>query len=470
MSTSARSDSGAATSDLVDARAHAGGHATVVGGDGGGAGRGADPGDNDRGGRGSARRDGIRPGGLHDPRILDTLFTLAVVLVSSGMLGGRPITFAAVPLLTGLAALVLLWIGWRHRRSRGHRSPVIAVAFAVIAVALFVLTGNVMSLGIQWIAVLLLVFELRVVAGIVYTAVLVAITLGLHAIFGEGVARALFEGFGVALLLGVGIEFAMLVQRAERTDAERRDALAALEAAYAEQRRRHGREQDLVLAEERARIATALHDGLGHRLTAIGMMLDFSERMRARDPERAAAEVREARAAAGEALDEMRRVVRAMHPVATNADDIASSLAAVAASFESTGLEVTFERLGAGAIDRDTGLLLLRVVQEGLTNVVRHAGASHALVRLATTGDEVRIAILDDGPSGEIVEGFGIRSLRERAADVGGRVDVDPHGGLDGGFALTVSLPNERTAAIAAPTVASRAAENDPTTNGTVTR
>ena len=382
---------------------------------------------------------------IPDPRLIDSLVVFALVLAGSGALAGQRDAANAGVIVGGLIVLGLLWALWRRLVRASLSSRVVTAIFALGAVALYFIIGNVSSLGLQWVAVTMLAFDAGVLASGVFGAVLVGVTLASHAVAGSDLVRVLLESVGVAMLLGLGIEFAALVRRAQEIDAERREALDSLARAYEEQQQRHGREQDLVLAEERARIATALHDGLGHRLTAIGMMLDFSERRRHQDPERAAEEVRAARAATGEALDDMRRVVRAMHPVATDPDDLVSSLAAVADSFDSTGLEVTFACRDAEPIDREIGLVLLRVVQEGLTNVVRHAGAARVRVELEQDAHGVRLAIRDDGAgSGEVTEGFGLHSLRERAEATGGTVVIEPGGGIDGGLALVVTLPQQR--------------------------
>ncbi|MGO1544847.1 MAG: sensor histidine kinase [Gulosibacter sp.] len=388
---------------------------------------------------------------VFDLKLLDTLFILAMILLTSRFPGGTAglLPFAFEVTLIGVVLVIGMWIWWRIRRAKGQRSSILAIVFAVLAISFYLVANNVSSLGLQWIAVLVLALELGVIASVAYAGVIVVLTLGVHVFFGSGLFAGLFEGLASAVLLGVGVQFALLIRHAERVDAERLAALQELEhantelaRAFEEQRLQHGRDQDLVIAEERARVATGLHDGLGHRLTAIGMSLDFSDRMRDRDPERAAAEVRAARATSAEALDEMRRVVRAMHPVNTDADNIAGSLESVAKSFGSTGLTVRFSRTGDGEISPETGLILLRFAQEALTNVVRHSGASQVELALAQSAAEVELAVRDDGESAEpFAAGFGIRSLQERAQATGGMVDAQPGQGLDGGFALSITLP-----------------------------
>src|SRR5690606_2950873 len=104
---------------------------------------------------------------------------------------------------------------------------------------------------------------------------------------------------------GFGIILAQALRAADELNSARLQALSALRHQYAS-------DTDLVLAEERARTGRALHDGLGHRLTAVGMSLEFAERMRPNDPDRAWQEVDRARTEAATALTDMRRLVRAM--------------------------------------------------------------------------------------------------------------------------------------------------------------
>lgn len=387
---------------------------------------------------------------VHDPRLLDTLFGIALSLVVGGALGDGSIPVNVMPIVLAVPILAG-WVWWRIRRRRGLRSPGLAIALGVLALVLYVSANNISSLGVQWIVVLVLTLELGLAGSIGFTIVVCVATLIIHVTVGYGLERGAFEAIASGLMLALGIDFAALLGRAERIDAERSAALVDLERAHEEQARRHAREQDLVLAEERARVATALHDGLGHRLTAIGMSLEFSERMRERDPERAAAEVRAARAMAGEALDEMRMVVRAMHPAESAAGDAADTLAAVATSFSSTSLDVSFERMGEGRLEADHGLLLLRFAQEGLTNVVRHAAATRALLRLEHAAGGIRVELLDDGEGSSRdaspTEGFGIRALRERAEAMGGTLEALPGRGLERdapnsrGFRLAMTLP-----------------------------
>ncbi|WP_018297572.1 sensor histidine kinase [Corynebacterium lubricantis] len=92
------------------------------------------------------------------------------------------------------------------------------------------------------------------------------------------------------------------------------------------------------------------------------------------------------------------------------------------------------------SLSDDTAQLILHFVQEALTNVVRHARADRVIIRVA----EDEVAVSDNGMGNDHQAGFGLDSMREKAHSLGARIDTAPHGGIDGGFRLTLKLPKER--------------------------
>lgn len=200
--------------------------------------------------------------------------------------------------------------------------------------------------------------------------------------------------------------------------------------------------RDLVLAEERARAAAELHDGLGHQLTLISMSLDYAGRMRNRDPEKAWGEVANASVAARQALADMRLWVRALHPARLDQLTEPSAFEAVAEVFRGTGLDVQVEVATDEPLDAPRGLFAYRLVQEGLTNALRHAGASRVVFSIERDdGGTLRLTVADNGNgSGEIQPGYGLRGLIERAEELGGTVTLQPSGRL-GGLDVIAELP-----------------------------
>ncbi|MFP5023264.1 histidine kinase [Pseudonocardia phyllosphaerae] len=373
-------------------------------------------------------------------RTIQVALVLAQLLYASTFLEG-PSPARGIPGIAIGAVFGGLAFWWLRRHAAGRSSRSTALVLAVLAIPGCLLANSVSGVGLVWIAVLALCYELHLGYCIGLIAVLTAAGATLHVIAGSSWATIVSESVGMAFIVGFGIYLAYTLRRITLAEQQRNAALADLEAANRELQQKLATEQDLRVAEERARVAAALHDGLGHRLTGIGMRLDFSERMIEKSPDRARAEIRTARAATGDALDEMRRAVRAMHPVTADTEDPVGSLRSIAASFTSTGLDVAFTTVGGGDLSPETGLLTVRFAQEALTNVVRHSGATRATLRIDTTPSGVTVTLDDNGSGGTQEAGYGIVSLRERAKVLGGTVIARPHGGEDGGFRLELHLP-----------------------------
>ncbi len=170
---------------------------------------------------------------------------------------------------------------------------------------------------------------------------------------------------------------------------------------------------------ERERIARELHDEIGQSLTVVLLGLK-------RVHDRAPAELREDLYAVKEtvrgSLDEVRQVARRLRPGVLSDLGLHSALSALCTEFtEASGITVV-RKLGPMP-DRgpDTDLVVYRIVQESLTNVARHSGATWAQVSLS--GDTLRVC--DNGRGGVAEAGAGIRGMRERALLIGARLTID---------------------------------------------
>lgn len=343
-----------------------------------------------------------------------------------------------------IVAAVGAWIVWRHmpRLERGA-----AVVFALCAVGILITGDGPLAFGAAWVAYLVLA---RSFAGLVvlgYTVGLCLVVIALHVSARHSSEIILIETAGTAVLAGFGAAFALVLADGDRVEREREEASTAREAAlsqlalaHAELQRRVGTEQDLVLAQERERTSRELHDGLGHRLTAMGLSLEFVERVWDREPERARQEIARTRATVAEALDSMRRLVRAMHPIELGTARGVGAFAAIADAFRSTGLRITVDVDGEDDLSHEHSLLLVRFVQEGLTNVVRHADATSVRVFIRGSRGGVEASIEDVGtrPAVSTTDGFGLRSLRGRAETLGGSVET---GATSRGFRIRMTLP-----------------------------
>lgn len=390
------------------------------------------------------------PGGPPDLLVALSCASALLNLFALGDLGGA--WWRAPLVVVGVAGAAVVW--WLRRRAgrRGGAETVPAwnsVAFAAVVGVSFFATDGIVQVPLLLVAVLLLVLDHGLVVGAGFAAL---VLLGSAAImivaYDRTVLFTLAQAVLLALLFGFGLAYAELVGRLRRARDDRARAVddlgaanAALRAANDELRRSAALERDLVLAQERARAARELHDGLGHRLTVVAMSLDFAERMHERDPARAWQEVHAAREQTAAAITHMRQWVRALHPAEVGHLADAAAFDAIAESFRGTGLDVRVEQTGpTRSLPRQVSLLCHRLVQEGLTNVLRHARAGQVLISVDFLPGQLRVRLRDDGVgAADLTEGFGLRSLRERADALGGRLDVRSEPGT--GTTLTVLVP-----------------------------
>ncbi|MFD7275601.1 sensor histidine kinase [Streptomyces sp. NPDC059862] len=196
--------------------------------------------------------------------------------------------------------------------------------------------------------------------------------------------------------------------------------------------------------EERLRIARELHDVLAHSISVINVQAGVGLALLDTDPEQARTALTTIKAASKEALGEVRQVLDTLRTPGDAPRAPAPGLDRLPELVEqaaSAGLTVAVEgeppRLPPG-----TDLAAFRIVQEALTNVVRHSGSRHACVHLDHTAGALRLRIDDDGPATGADaggSGNGLAGMRERAAALGGTIEAGPRS--DGGFRVLAVLP-----------------------------
>jgi two-component system sensor histidine kinase UhpB len=200
------------------------------------------------------------------------------------------------------------------------------------------------------------------------------------------------------------------------------------------------------IEEERAAIARELHDELGQSLTAIRSIA--KSMMQHPDVVGGPLE-RHAKMlfdTAGMTSDAMRRLIPRLRPIQLEGmglvDAIRDLLTETQQNHSEVRFELSVEREGLPALDDQLELTAYRIVQEAVTNVVRHSGASRAMVMIGVEGGALKMTIADNGKGAETLqrEGhYGVRGMQERAAAFGG--DIVFGRGADGGLAVRVTLP-----------------------------
>jgi signal transduction histidine kinase len=204
---------------------------------------------------------------------------------------------------------------------------------------------------------------------------------------------------------------------------------------------------DAVMA-ERSRIARELHDAVAHSMSVMVVQAGAARTVIDRDPEAAKAAIARIEETGRDGLTEMRRLIGVLTAPGTEADlSPQPGLAQFEALLETVrGAGVPVEVVTRGQprqLPPSADLIAYRVVQEALTNVVRHAGGAHARVLLDWSHDALAIEVADDGRGGaaDAAGGHGLIGMRERVALYGGSVETGARPG--GGFSVRVRLPFE---------------------------
>jgi signal transduction histidine kinase len=194
--------------------------------------------------------------------------------------------------------------------------------------------------------------------------------------------------------------------------------------------------------EERLRIRRDLHDGLGPAMAGVVYQLETARLLVSSDPSGAVAQIDSVRDHVQEVVADVRRLVHELRPPALDDRGLVGAIRQLA---EHQPLPVSVSAGELGALSAAVEVAAYRIVAESLTNVVRHAGAGSARVSLERTGADLVVEVLDDGVGiGEDVQaGVGLLSVRERAAELGGRTDVScpPSGGTLVRAVLPLGLP-----------------------------
>lgn len=310
-------------------------------------------------------------------------------------------------------------VTWSTRIRRTTR----ATAWAVLLVDLFVLVvWAARGAGPFWPAWVWLPTGLVVAAGwwagkattraprLLGQAVLVSLFLiGVWAARGGGPFWPVWPIAALALALGL-LAVARGAKNEARVEELTHSRAGAVEAAESQLRR----------------IERDLHDGAQARLVALGMDLGLAEQQLAKDPEKAQAHLAEAREAAGAALEELRDLARGIHPpiLADRGLD-----AAIRALTTHTAVPVSVD---VGLAERPPGAVETAayfVAAEGLTNALKHAGASRIDIAVHERDGAVVVRVLDDGEGG-VSEAGGLRGLRQRIEALDGSLRIaSPEGG-----------------------------------------
>jgi signal transduction histidine kinase len=355
-----------------------------------------------------------------------------------------PHTPDAALLLVAAAGIVLAW---------RHQYPRTVLCLSTAAVVVYSLLGYVNGVALLLPAVAMgtlaatpsMSFRRSALWAVAVTAVLMAATGANNPLGTTSGGFNLIPGV-IAVALSAG--FAMANRRAYA------DSVRA--KAEADARRQ--------IDEERLRIARELHDVVAHTMATINVQASAATQLLRDRPVEAAESLVAIRAASKDGLRELRAILNVLR----NADEPAdptqpvpslARLDALAAGVRAAGLPVTLTVTGQPReLPAVTDLAAFRIIQEALTNSIRHAGPATAAVAVRYGDADLRIEITDTGrgapvrsenPASSVGSGHGLRGMRERAAAAGGTIDIGP--GPSGGFRVVAEFPLDSPGVPTAP-------------------
>ncbi|MDP2181838.1 MAG: sensor histidine kinase [Actinomycetota bacterium] len=241
------------------------------------------------------------------------------------------------------------------------------------------------------------------------------------------------------------------------TTRNRRDYIAEVEHRAAEAERTREEEAKRRVDDERIRIARDVHDIVAHSLSIVTVQASAAEALLDNDPARARESIVHVRATGKQALAELRSMLDVLRtgdadaPLAPAAD--ITHIEGLVVPLRDAGLDVDLAVAGdLGGVPAYVSVSAYRIVQEALTNVVRHARASHVCVCATVTASELTLEVVDDGVGSTSAResdpndnpSHGLRGMAERVSVLGGTLVAGP--ATEGGFRVLASIPLARSA------------------------
>lgn len=266
--------------------------------------------------------------------------------------------------------------------------------------------------------------------------ILLGLSYGVRLAQGQDFMRIIgFQLAGDLGLMVAAIALGLSVKYRRRLKEQTHQLLAAV----AEQERSQTR---AAIATERSHIARELHDSLGHQATVISMHADVAREALSTDPPAAEQALETVKRTSTEMMAELRGTLRALRQrQASGSPREPYTLAALRSTFfDALPLQITADIDDDAALPAAVQTAAHRIIQEGLTNVVKHSQAQRAAVSVQVQRDAVEVEVSDPGPSNPNPPpaGFGIVGMRERATSLGGTLSAEAVGQ---GFRVHARLP-----------------------------
>ena len=239
---------------------------------------------------------------------------------------------------------------------------------------------------------------------------------------------------------------------------------------YAERQRAAETLRDLAIVEERNRIAREIHDTLAQSIMGIIIRVEAAGELMENEPEAARAEIESARDLALDSLEDARRSVWELEPLILDSGDLTKAIQKEIIMAGERGIQISLDIKGGetSLLDRRNRLAALRIVQEALSNIIRHARTKSARVRVSYGASDLRLSVSDDGigfdssASRGVLSSagaeFGLISMQERARLAGGYIEI--HSTPSVGTHVEATIPYQPNSGRPSPVVESSTAVN----------
>lgn len=238
------------------------------------------------------------------------------------------------------------------------------------------------------------------------------------------ISQLLFNIFALAFLITL-LNYGKLQQEERRKS---QLLYRELVEAYRRLEELSREKEKAAVLEERNRIARDMHDALGHRLTSLIMQLEMGKQALKKNPEEVGEVLERCARGAREALADTRKVVKALK--GKESIDIEHIRKMLDEFKGDTGIEIK-ANLPPLKLSLEEVTALYRVIQEAVTNAVRHGKATRISVDVNEEGKKLKLYVRDNGTGGEYKEGFGISGMRKRFEELGGTLRINAGNGFE---------------------------------------
>lgn len=394
----------------------------------------------------------VRSSNRSDGQLIQITTYVILLLTSIIFITGNYVAIGSWQFYTTILLFSLILIAnifWRMVEEKLKSNELSNIAFIVFCVLI--------SLSIAWIGkyynIVFMIFMITAQAFIVLRykiasiiiAVFVVVYLAIMWLIGFDIEGML----NISIALAVGLVFVITLSIVLRRYAEqttRSESLAKqLQLANQELVEARQKEKELAASEERVRLARDIHDGLGHHLTALNIQLQAAIKMFETQPEKSLEAIQICRQEAKAALDEIRHSVAIMRRSPLDGKSLKQAIRYLVGNFElSTGQRVDLDIAeDIDFSDRQISDTIYRTIQEGLTNIQKHAKQFTKIrISIRLMNQLIHLEIEDNGLSLEhenYGKGFGLAGIRERAELMGGEMTMDTKNGQ--GFGILVKIP-----------------------------